>query len=204
MGNSIIETKNQTTRLNPEYLLKKPVTIINWSVTRMAEPTMESTLEALIFASDKPVTELELKTQMNNNELQLDPIIENLNKKYETGNFAFRISKVGRGYSFTALPEYGEIIKKFLNISIKYRKLTKASIEALSIIAYKQPVKRQEVESIRGSNTQDIIKLLLEQELITVSGREEGSGALLYKTSDKFLELVGISSLEELPKPEEL
>lgn len=168
----------------------------------MVEP--EKLVELLVFVSERPVSSEYMKNFIGNNEFDVPAAVKNLNAKYEAAGLSFRIEMIGDGYSFATLPEYDEHVTKFLKEFVKPRRLTRAAIEVLSIVAYKQPVKRQEIDSIRGAGSQDILKLLLEQDLISVSGREKGTGALMYKTTDKFLQTLGLASISELPKPEEL
>lgn len=116
---------------------------------------------------------------------------------------SFSLEEVAGGYQLLTRPEHDDIIGRLKKIESK-RRLSRAALETLSIIAYKQPIKRADVESIRGVSSLDIIKGLMDMGLVKTSGREDAPGApLLYGTTDKFLTMFGLKGLEELPKPNE-
>ena len=130
--------------------------------------------------------------------------IKALNAEYAESGRSFRVEQVAGGYQLLTLPEYGEYLRN-LHQREADSKLTKAALETLAIIAYKQPTLRAEIESIRGVQCGETIRSLMEKHLVKIAGRAEEPGRpILYGTTKRFLELFGLNSLNELPKPEEL
>jgi segregation and condensation protein B len=129
--------------------------------------------------------------------------IDRLKKKYESEEFSFSIEKSAGGFQFLTKPAYQASIGIFLKQQSKKR-LSNSALETLSIIAYKQPVTKSEVEQIRGVNCDYTIQRLLEKELIEIKGKAESIGRpLLYGTTDRFMEYFGINALDELPTPKD-
>lgn len=171
-------------------------------------------IEALIFASDRPLTTLELLELLNNtfgfmdNQVNLDQVengLEAISEKYQSEFYAFQPVQSGGGWIFLTKPEYHTTISQ-LNGDKFIKKLSGAALETLSIIAYKQPVTKGEIESIRGVNSDYSVQKLLEKELIVISGRDEESPGkpLLYTTSKSFMDYFGINSSQDLPKIQEV
>jgi segregation and condensation protein B len=139
-------------------------------------------------------------------------IIDELNAEFEATHRVFRIVEVARGargehvsgFQFGTKAEFGELLVRLVKSKSKKR-LSKAALETLAIIAYRQPVSKPELEVIRGVGSNEIINRLLEKNLITIVGRSESVGKpLLYGTTDEFLRLFGLRNLSDLPKPREL
>ena len=129
--------------------------------------------------------------------------VEKLHKKYESDNYAFGIEKSAGGYQFLTKSAYQASIGILLKQQSKKR-LSNSALETLSIIAYKQPVTKSDVEQIRGVNCDYTIQKLLEKELIEIKGKAEKIGRpILYGTSEKFMEYFGINSLEDMPTPKD-
>ncbi|WP_447641737.1 MULTISPECIES: SMC-Scp complex subunit ScpB [Chitinophagaceae] len=171
-------------------------------------------IEALIFASDRPLTTLELVELLNNtfgfmdNQITLDQVengLEAISEKYQSEFYAFQPVQSGGGWIFLTKPAYHTTISQ-LNGDKFIKKLSGAALETLSIIAYKQPVTKGEIESIRGVNSDYSVQKLLEKELIVISGRDEDSPGkpLLYTTSKGFMDYFGINSSQDLPKIQEI
>jgi len=163
-------------------------------------------IEALLFSSDKPVTVKELRNCLNKTfeeEIPKSKIIsavEELIEKYDSSEFAIQVKKIADGYTFMTKSNYHDIIVDFLKISSQ-KKLTTAALETLSIIAYKQPITKPEMESIRGVNSDYTIQKLLDKELVEIKGRKDGPGKpLLYGTSRKFMDYFDLRSIADLPK----
>ncbi|MGE3108525.1 MAG: SMC-Scp complex subunit ScpB [Phycisphaerales bacterium] len=130
--------------------------------------------------------------------------IESLNSAYEQTGRAFRIELLAGGYRVMTLPRYSWAIAAYQGSRAK-TSLSPAGLEALAIIAYKQPITRAKLEAIRGVACGEILRTLLDRRLITITGRAEELGRpLLYGTSKRFLELFGLSSLKDLPSADEL
>lgn len=161
-------------------------------------------VEALLFASQNPLPLEKLSSIVAESEESVKQVIENLNQKYTEGKTSFRIRPVSGGYQMYTLPEYAPWIENLLAIR-KSQRLTKAALESLAIIAYRQPITKVEIEYIRGVQSDGVIHTLLERKLVTIVGREKTVGRpLLYGTTDDFLLYFGLKSLEDLPKVEEL
>lgn len=171
-------------------------------------------IEALIFASDKPLAVAEIVELLNNamgfiedraTPEQVDAAINTIKEKYDSEFFSFGLIESGGGWQFLTKQEYHKTIAQ-LNGDKFLKKLSVASIETLSIIAYKQPVTKSEIELIRGVNCDYAVQKLLEKELIVISGRKEDAVGkpLIYATSKSFMDYFGINSPEDLPRIKEL
>lgn len=167
-------------------------------------------IEALIFVSEQAITLKEIKNtleeifEQNIEKEVILQIIETLKEKYNHEDFAFSIIEISEGYQFMTKEKYHETVGILLKQKTKKR-LSKAALETLSIIAYKQPITKTEVEQIRGVNSDYSIQKLLEKELVTIVGRSEKPGRpLLYSTSPKFMDYFGIKSLKDLPKVKDI
>jgi len=168
------------------------------------EPTVESVIEAVLFASDEPLTPARLANIVEAGVKQVREHIENLNEKYRTANNAFRIEQIAGGYQMLTLSPYNYWLKKLLRARSD-SKLSPAALETLAIISYKQPVIRADIEVIRGVAVGDLVRGLMYKGLVKIVGRAEVLGRpMLYGTTRKFLELFGLNSLKDLPKVEEL
>ena len=169
------------------------------------EATVESVVEAVLFASDEPLTEAKLISIVEiDSGKRLREIVENLNQKYRANNNVFRIERIAGGYQLLTLSTYNSWLQKLVRVRTD-SKLSQASIETLAIIAYKQPVIRADVEAIRGVASGEVIRALMFKGLVKIVGRAEVIGRpMLYGTTKKFLEVFGLNSLKDLPKIEEL
>ena len=166
-------------------------------------------IESLIFSTDQPVTLQEIKScleevlEANFAEEELLEAIGQLKERYEQDGYAFAINEIAEGYQFLTKPAFHNTVGAYLRQTTRKR-LSRAALETLSIIAYKQPVTKTEMERIRGVSCDYSIQKLLEKELVAIVGRDEGPGRpLLYGTSDKFMDYFGLKSLRDLPKPKE-
>jgi segregation and condensation protein B len=169
-----------------------------------AELTMESVVEAVLFASDESLTAARLADIVGTSVKQIRQHINNLNDKYQANNSAFRIEQIAGGYQMLTLSDYNAWLKKLLRARSD-SKLSPAALETLAIIAYKQPVIRADVEAIRGVQVGEVIRNLMYKGLVKIIGRAEVLGRpMLYGTTRKFLEVFGLNSLKDLPKIEEL
>ena len=171
-----------------------------------------SIIEALIFASDDSLTVTEIMNairgidgdDINFTPEEIQEAIEDLNVKYSNNNISFRIIKIANGYVFATTDQYAKYVG-YLSSEKTKRRLSQAALETLSIIAYKQPLTKPEIETIRGVNSDHIVNSLLEKNLISIKGRSDSIGRpLLYNTTNEFLKYFGLNDLSELPKPREL
>ncbi|MDX1686006.1 MAG: SMC-Scp complex subunit ScpB [Saprospiraceae bacterium] len=163
-------------------------------------------IESIIFATDHPVTVREIRKtikasldiDMGNKDVET--AIEFLREIYNNDDFSFEIANVSGGYLFLTKGAYHNTIGTYLKLE-SGKKLSRVALETLSIIAYKQPVTRTEIDAIRGVNSDYAIQKLLDKELVNIIGRSEGPGRpLLYSTSEKFFEYFGLADVNELPK----
>ena len=130
--------------------------------------------------------------------------IQTLNRKYERGKRSFSIAERSKGWKIFTRPEYGGFVRQLFP-GLKPRRLSPPAMEALAIVAYRQPVTKASIEHVRGVSSDSIIQKLLDRELIKISGRADLPGRpLLYGTTDFFFEHFGIKSIDELPNSEEL
>jgi segregation and condensation protein B len=174
--------------------------------------TYISVIEALIFASDDSLPADEIiraikaidGDDVEINKEEIDTTVDQLNKIYEDNNSSFRIIRIANGYLYATVDGFAKYVG-YLSSERAKRRLSQAALETLSIIAYKQPVTKPELESIRGVNSDYILTTLLEKNLITIKGRAESVGRpLLYGTTDEFLKYFGLNNISDLPKPREL
>lgn len=190
----------------------------------LTEQERKSTIEALIFSSEEVFTIEKLLKLLNTtyekdgkhytieqinenfqlNETELDIYINNINFELAENQRPFNIVSYASGYQYTTNNEYGKIISFYIKSKFKKR-LTNAMLETLSIIAYKQPISKPEIEQIRGVNSKEVLNNLIDRNLIRIIGRSENLGkALLYGTTIDFLQTFGINNIDELPKLREL
>ncbi len=172
----------------------------------------KSIIESLIFSSDESINSAEIiraikgidgeDIQISNDDIE--SCVEELNKMYDEKDISFRILKIAGGYLFGTKPEYAKYVG-YLSSEKSKRRLSQAAVETLAIIAYKQPITKPEIETIRGVNSDYILSTLLDKVLITITGRAETIGRpLLYGTTDEFLKYFGLNKLSDLPKPREI
>ncbi len=171
-----------------------------------------SIIEALIFSSEDSLSAVDIIKAIqgiDGEDIKITPeeieeCVEELNSVYDEHKLSFRIKKIANGYLFGTRPEYAKYLG-YLSSEKSKRRLSHAALETLAIIAYKQPITKPTIESIRGVNSDYILNTLLEKRLITISGRAETIGRpLLYSTTDDFLKYFGLYKLSDLPKPREI
>ena len=170
----------------------------------MDRKLLKSVIECLIFISEKPVTLMVLQKVLP--ELKKSDIKDCLDEVLDEWNNldrGFKLHEIANGYQFRTNSEFSEYLIKFKQS--KPFKLSRAALEALAIIAYKQPVTRIEVDQIRGVDSSGVVSLLLEKRLIEIKGRREVIGRpFLYATTNEFLETFGLKSIADLPTLKEL
>lgn len=165
------------------------------------EPQIEtSVLEALLFSTYHPLTAARLGELLDTkSQKAVRHAIRELNKQYDETQRSFRVEQVAGGYQMLTLPSFAAIIKKHQQKEAD-AKLTKAALETLAIVAYKQPILRADVEAIRGVACGETIRSLMEKHLVRIAGRAEEPGRpILYGTTKRFLEIFGLNSLKDLP-----
>jgi segregation and condensation protein B len=165
---------------------------------------LKSIVECLLFAADTPLTMDHFKKAMPEADLAaIRQTLADLAQEHAARKGGFLLCEVAGGYQFRTRPEYAQWIRQLFQQTPP--KLSQAAMETLAIIAYRQPVLRSEIEQIRGVNSGNTIKILLERRLIRVLGRREIPGRpLVYATTRKFLETFDLKDLKDLPKPAEI
>ncbi|MCA6468637.1 MAG: SMC-Scp complex subunit ScpB [Chitinophagaceae bacterium] len=171
-------------------------------------------IEVLIFASEKPLTSADVLELINNafgfmeeraTKEQVDAALEGIREKYSAEFYPFEVKQSGGGWQFLTKSIYHPTVAQ-LNGDKYQKRLSNAALETLSIIAYKQPITKGEIEAIRGVNSDYSIQKLLEKELIVISGRDEQlpGRPLVYATSQNFMDYFGINSSDDLPQIKEV
>lgn len=163
-------------------------------------------IEALIFGAEEGLSALEIKQILQDgllikiNKDEVVSFLDKIKEKYESEDHVFSLKVLGNKYQFLTKESYHDIINQ-LQAHKDRKKLSQAALETLSIIAYRQPITKLEVEQIRGVNCDYSVQRLLEKDLIKIIGKAESVGKpLLYATSDTFMNHFGINSVKDLPQ----
>jgi len=165
--------------------------------------SLEQRVEALVFASERPISESRMKTVLGIEDedatKQIKEAIDSLNESYVKNARAFRIERVAGGYRPLTREEFAPLVSR-LHADRQQQKLSQAALETLSIIAYRQPVMRAEIEVIRGVACGEVLRSIMEKRLVKIVGRAEELGRpMLYGTTRDFLNIFGLASLDDLP-----
>jgi len=170
----------------------------------MEENNLKSAIEALIFASDKPITIEQIKKVLGQiDTLSVNKIIAELKEDYQSQNRGLRLVEIAGGFQLTTCSSFAPFLKKLFKNRYS-DKLSKPALESLAIIAYKQPLTKTEIESLRSVNVDGVMKNLLDKNLIRICGRKKIPGRpFVFGTTREFLEHFGLKSLADLPKIEE-
>jgi len=166
---------------------------------------LKGALEAALFACDEPLSLSRLQAILPEAGAQeIRETLDRLREEYRQQGRAFVLDEIAGGYQLLTHPRYADIIGR-LRKSKAERKLSAAALETLAIIAYRQPIRRVDVEAVRGAQSGEIIRALMERGLVRIAGRDTSPGApLLYGTTKEFLDTFGLKSIEDLPRPEEV
>jgi segregation and condensation protein B len=165
-------------------------------VTDNTEAFLEGLIEALLFSSDRPMPAKELARAAGIDRRRAEELVAGLKQRYESGGLT--IEEVAGGYVMRSSPRYASYIQKLL--ALRPVRLSRAQLETLAIVAYRQPVTKPEVDDIRGVDSGQVLKGLLERELLKIVGKKDEPGRpMLYGTTTAFLELLNLQSLKDLP-----
>ncbi|MGC8552139.1 MAG: SMC-Scp complex subunit ScpB [Phycisphaerae bacterium] len=166
---------------------------------------LRQVVEAILFSTDMPLSAGKLAQTVGlDSSKPVRDAVDELNRDYAAREAAYRIEERAGGYQLLTLPQYSEYIQRLMKKKEEGR-LTPAALETLAIIAYKQPILRVDVEAIRGVACGEVIRTLMEHNLVKITGRAEEVGRpMLYGTTKHFLEVFGLGSLRDLPKAEQL
>jgi segregation and condensation protein B len=162
-------------------------------------------VEAALFLSREPLGSRRIAELADLADgTQARTLIRRLNQLYGAAGAAVRVEEVAGGYQLLTRPVFALWLKRIANLPVEAR-LSAPAMETLAVVAYRQPILRAEIESIRGVGCEDILRQLLERDLVRIVGRSEDLGRpLLYGTTKRFLEVYGLRSLDELPRAAEL
>jgi len=166
---------------------------------------LKAELEALLFATDQPLSIARLQEMVPRSDKEaIQTALDELENDYLDPARAFRLLRIAGGFQLGTKQEYADVVRR-LFVGKRRVRLTKAALEALAIIAYKQPTTRPEIDAIRGVASGGVLETLLERNLVRIAGRAEGVGRpLLYATTGEFLQYLGLNRLRDLPNLEEL
>lgn len=162
-------------------------------------------VEAVLFASDAPLLASEIaRADERLDEDRVEAALAALGAEYDRSNRAFEVRNVADGVQIMTRPEFAPFLERLDTVPVSPR-LSGPALEALAIVAYRQPIGRIDVEYVRGVNSTGVIRTLIDRGLITAVGRGEGVGRpVLYGTTSRFLQHFGLPSIEDLPRPDEL
>jgi segregation and condensation protein B len=165
---------------------------------------LKNIIESLLFVADEPLSIDKIKEVLETIDAkEIRSVLQGLAEDYESRGGGFKLCEVAGGWQLRSRPEYHEWIKRMLQPSPQ--RLSRAALETLAIIAYKQPIIRADIEHIRGVDSGGVLRQLMERKLIRVLGRREIAGRpLIYATTRVFLELFDLKDLKDLPSPAEI
>lgn len=166
---------------------------------------LKTRIEALLFAADQPLTLSRLQEVLPGVERgDLTAALKELEEEWAQAERAICLQRVAGGYQLATRQEYADVVRR-LFVGKRRVRLTKPALEALAIVAYKQPTTRPEIDAIRGVSSGGVVETLLERNLVRIAGRADSVGRpLLYATTTEFLQYLGLDSLKDLPSLEEL
>ncbi len=173
--------------------------------TEAERAELAASVEVVIFASDKPMPAAKAsEVAAVGGQRNVRRAVADLNAAYEQSGRSFRIVEIAGGYQFQTLPEYGDVLGR-LRRSRSDSRLSQAAMETLAIVAYRQPVLRADIEAIRGVACGEVLRGLMEKNLLRIAGRAEEIGRpILYGSTRQFLEVFGLANIEDLPNAEQL
>lgn len=186
--------ENQTLEISPPIPEEAPPTV------EMSLKEVRSIVESLLFASQEPITGKRLSEIIGVEKGKVLEALKELHQEYDTSERAFQIEEIAGGFQLLSRPQYYSWVYKLERKNLE-AKLSPAAMETLAIIAYKQPILRSTIEAIRGVESSQVLRALIEKGLVKIVGRDEALGRpLLYGTTKKFLEFFGLKSLQDLPR----
>ena len=166
---------------------------------RLADPVdLVSALEAVLFVVESPVSVAALASSLQLTTAAITEALDTLRTSYDERNAGMELREVAGGVRLFTRAQHAEIVEHFLHDGQRTR-LTQAALETLAVIAYRQPVTRQRVSAIRGVNVDGVVRTLLARGLVVEVGQDPDTGGGLFRTTEMFLEKMGLRSLDELP-----
>ena len=172
-------------------------------VDLMSEQKLKSILEAILFAASEPISMEQFQDALQGvGKRAIRNALTALHDEYQEIDRSFHLVEIANGYQMCTRPEYSEWIQKFYTRQVRVT-LSPSALETLSIVAYKQPITRADVAAIRGVNSDSVLNSLVEKRLVRITGRKEGR-ALLFSTTDEFLQQFGLKDASDLPSLDEI
>ncbi|MGL4563580.1 MAG: SMC-Scp complex subunit ScpB [Brevinema sp.] len=168
-----------------------------------SQEQLQGLLESILFVYGKPVDSEKLCTWFDMSKDQIDNMVHILNSRYENTSAGLTIIPIANGYQLMTNPSFKEELREIFG-SKEENKLSQTSMEILAIVAYKQPISKEEIDKIRGVNSSRSLNTLLAHKLIDIIGSDDLLGDILYGTTKRFLEIFRLKSLHDLPSPESL
>lgn len=171
----------------------------------MEDTYLASSIEAIILASPEPISARKISGVLEDaSTSKINEAVATLNERYARTESSFRIRQIAGGFQYYVLPEYVAFVEELYARRRKLR-LTRAALETVAIVAYRQPVTKGDIEHIRGVASDGVLHNLLEKGMITIVGRADTVGKpLQYGTTDEFLKFFGLNKVEDLPKMSEI
>ena len=169
------------------------------TTSRSLVTDLRPSLEALLMVADEPLDPVTLASAVGH---PVDTVVDGLAAlaaEYDEQGRGFELRNVAGGWRYYTREEYAAVVEGFV-LDGQQARLTQAALETLAVVAYKQPVSRARVSAIRGVNVDGVMRTLVTRGLVEEAGQDHASGAHLYRTSDYFLERIGVTSLDELPE----
>ncbi|MFI8998136.1 SMC-Scp complex subunit ScpB [Streptomyces sp. NPDC053542] len=160
---------------------------------------LKPALEAVLMVVDEPATEEHLAKVLQRRRRDVAIALRELSDEYARQGRGFDLRLVAGGWRFYTRPEYADAVESFV-LDGQQARLTQAALETLAVVAYRQPVSRSRVSAVRGVNCDGVMRTLLQRGLVEEAGTEGETGAILYRTTNYFLERMGLRGLDELPE----
>lgn len=160
---------------------------------------LKPSLEAVLMVVDEPATEEHLAKVLGRTRREVADALRELADEYDTQRRGFELRQVAGGWRYYTRPAYASAVESFV-LDGQHARLTQAALETLAVVAYRQPVSRSRVSAVRGVNCDGVMRTLLQRGLVVEAGAEPETGAILYRTTNYFLERMGLRGLDELPE----
>ena len=164
----------------------------------MSERELERSIEAILMVVEEPLSEVVLAQIIERPTEEIVEALLRLSAEYEREQRGFELKQISGGWRFYSHPDLAPLVEKFV-LDGQQAKLTQAALETLAVIAYRQPISRARVSAIRGVNVEAVMKTLVNRGLVEECGVEHETGAILYRTTNYFLERIGVNRVEDLP-----
>ncbi|MFF4171596.1 SMC-Scp complex subunit ScpB [Streptomyces sp. NPDC001744] len=165
----------------------------------MSDPDLKPSLEAVLMVVDEPATEAHLADVLGRAPEEVAGALRELAEEYTAQGRGFELRRVAGGWRYYTRPAYASAVEAFV-LEGRQARLTRAALETLAVVAYRQPVGRSRVSAVRGVNCDGVMRTLLQRGLVEEAGTEPETGAILYRTTNYFLERMGLRGLDELPE----